>query len=909
MQAIANSGCFFFVDRVPQFLPQVSLKAHATILSTTSRTTLTQTFLNASDHNLKEASYQFPLYDGVSVVDFNCHVGTRLLHSKVKSKEQANADYQTAVESQESAAIMDQSETQGDVFAIRLGNVPANEWVTVEITFIGELKTDAQMDGVRYTLPNSIAPRYQNSMSLSQWQQNPELSALLDGISITVDILLEKASVIRELQSTSHSPKVSLGRISSTSPSTSGFEPSQASATLNLLKNNQALLERDFVLVVKADGLDKPRALLETHSTIPGQQALMATLVPKFNLPPNKPEIIFVIDRSGSMQDKIGTLQSALRVFLKSLPLGVCFNICSFGSHYNFLWPTSQVYDSSSLDEALQLVEKIDAEMGGTDILPAVKAAVERRIVDKELEVLLLTDGQIMDQDGLFRFVRETANGHTARFFSLGIGHAASHSLIEGVARAGQGFSQSVLENEELDKGVIRMLKGALTPHIYDYKLEVDYETTVDQDYEIVGTDSSSMTETGAEASDMDLDQTAPFIPLFSDDFEEAKSAKNAAALADELPKISPSQMYLLMDPESDTIPRSLTFKATSKQGPLCLRIPITDIGQGETIHQLASRKAVVEMEEGHSWLKNIRDGSGNSFEQLHAQTQKRIVARECQNLGIKYQITGKYCSFVALESDPTQTTQKSKKTQQKEYAAVTGRPSTSNYQNIYGRPTQRQMMYQQAAMMPAIGQYSGLRELASVSVHSALKCKTGGPHGGRGRSPSFRRLSSNAQPAMMAAAAVSTRGASLFGQAPASSRFGSGIPFGSAATHAEALKPVYNSSASQVHSLVALQNFDGSWTWNQQLFDIIGRAMDEMRANVAAKLQQSGKRDLIGQREANFVATLMVMRLLKRDHLDSKSLWELVYEKADWWAQKELVGMRSEIFDAQSIGQWMSFF
>ncbi|KAJ5924219.1 hypothetical protein N7466_008406 [Penicillium verhagenii] len=929
MQAIVSSGCFFFVDCVPQFLPQVSLKAHATILSTTSRTTLTQSFLNPSDHNLKEASYQFPLYDGVSVVSFNCHVGTRLLHSKVKSKEQANTDYQTAVERQESAATMDQSETQGDVFTIRLGNVPANELVTVEITFIGELKTDAQMDGVRYTLPNSIAPRYQNSMSLSQWQQTPKLSALLDGISITVDILLEKASIIRELQSPSHSPKVSLGRTSSTSPGTSGFEPSQASATLNLLKTTQALLERDYVLVVKADGLDKPRALLETHSTIPGQQALMATLVPKFNLPPNQPEIVFVIDRSGSMQDKIDTLQSALRVFLKSLPLGVCFNICSFGSHYTFLWPTSQVYDSSSHDEALRLVENIDASMGGTNMLPAVKAAVERRIVEKELEVLLLTDGEIMDQDDLFRFVRETANGHTARFFSLGIGHAASHSLIEGVARAGQGFSQSVLENEELDKSVIRMLKGALTPHIYDYKLEVDYETTVDQDYEIVGTDSSSTTETGVDASDMDLDQASPSIPLFSDDFEEAKSANNAAALADELPKISPPKVlqapfkipplypfirttvYLLMDPESDKIPRSLTFKATSKQGPLCLRIPITDIGQGETIHQLASRKAVVELEEGHSWLENIRDGSGNSFEQLHAQTQRKIVARECQNLGIKYQITGKYCSFVALESDPAQTTQESNKKQQNEYEAVTGRPSTSNYQAIYGRPVQRQMLFQQAAMMPAIGQYSSLPAFGCVPVPGAHMRRTGGSPGGHVGSPSFRRLSSDSQPTMKmkVRASASKRAVPLFGQASASSRFGSAIPFGSAATHADASKSVFNSSASQVHSLVGLQNFDGSWTWNQQLFDIIGRVMDEMRANVAAKLQQSGKRDLIGQREANFVATLMVMGLLKRDHLDSKSLWELVYEKADWWVQKELAEMHNEIFDAQSIGQWMSFF
>ncbi|KAJ5914573.1 hypothetical protein N7504_003456 [Penicillium tannophilum] len=669
--AQVNCGCCVYVGNIFKYLPQVSLKAHATIFSTAARTTLTQTFVNPSNCILEEASYRFPLYDGVSVVGFQCHVGARLLHSKVKSKEQANTDYQDAVDRNESAAIMDQSPTESDVFTIRLGNVPANEKVTVEITFIGELKQDAQLDGVRYTLPNSIAPRYQNLFTMPP-EQTPGFPAQLEGISITADILLEKSSVIREIQSPSHSPKVSLGRVSSTASDAREFEPSRASATLRLGNKCQALLERDFVLVAKADGLDNPRALLESHPNIPGQRALMATLVPKFSLPPNKPEIVFVIDRSGSMGGNISTLQDALRVFLKSLPLGVCFNICSFGSAYSFLWPSSKAYDKSSLQEALKLVNSIDADMGGTNMQPAVEATVKNRLAEKDLEVLLLTDGEIMDQQSLFEIVRETANGHTARFFTLGIGHAVSHALIEGVARAGQGFSQSVLQNEELDKCVIRMLKGALTPHIYDYKLEVDYDNTVDQDFEIVNPASLFSTKTEADSSGAVEQPAAPPISLFSDDFkEQASSSVLEGASVDTLPvfsspkttqaphKIPPlypfirTTAYLLLDPESDRIPRSLTFTATSKQGPLCLRIPITDVGKGETIHQLASRKAVVELEERHGWLENVKDDSGNPFKQLHTQTQEQIVARECQNLGIKYQITGKYCSFVALEDDP----------------------------------------------------------------------------------------------------------------------------------------------------------------------------------------------------------------------------------------------------------------
>ena len=47
----------------------------------------------------------------------------------------------------------------------------------------------------------------------------------------------------------------------------------------------------------------------------------MVDLVPKFFLTPKRPEIIFIADRSRIMGRHILMLKSALKVFLKSLPL------------------------------------------------------------------------------------------------------------------------------------------------------------------------------------------------------------------------------------------------------------------------------------------------------------------------------------------------------------------------------------------------------------------------------------------------------------------------------------------------------------------------------------------------------------------------------------------------------------
>ncbi|KAJ9485267.1 hypothetical protein VN97_g8086 [Penicillium thymicola] len=687
-------------NRQPQYLPQVSLEAHATILSSVARTTLTQVFVNPSDRVIEEISYHFPLYDGVSVVGFECKVGSRLLHSKVKTKSQANADYQNAVAQHQIAAVMDHT-SMNDVFVIRLGNVPAHGKINVDITFVGELQQDSQTDGIRYTLPSTIAPRYGTGTSYDSTQLDSiRLPANPKGMSITVDVQMEKDLVIRELESPSHRVKVSLGRISSTTATSSTFEPWQASASVITQQNNTSVvLEHDFVILIKADGLDTPCALLERHPTIPNQRALMATLVPKFSLQSASPEVVFVIDRSGSMGPKLPTLRSALQVFLKSLPVGICFNICSFGYSYSFMWPRSKVYDKSSLRQALAFVDTIDADMGGTEMQGAVMATVQNRLNFNDLDVLLLTDGKIYHQDRLFDFVREKAADNTVRFFSLGIGEAASHSLIEGIARAGNGFCQSVTEYEELDRKVIRMLKGALTPHIHDFELEVEYDTETEREFDFVSyTENLTDIETEGKKKEGDGDvsmegttgRSSQLILLYDENFQESDMKVDAEKRAAEtLPTLTPpgairapynipplypfirTNVFLLMDPHSpEKIPKSLKFTATSNNIPLELRIPICDIGTGETIHQLASRKAVIELEEGHGWLSHAEDEKGNKFKHFHADTKKRLAERECQNLGIKFQVTGKYCSFVALEECSSSSERQDQQHTPKEHAA-----------------------------------------------------------------------------------------------------------------------------------------------------------------------------------------------------------------------------------------------
>ncbi|GAD94639.1 von Willebrand domain-containing protein [Paecilomyces variotii No. 5] len=667
---------------VVEYLPQVDLNVHSTILSSTSRTTLTQTFINPSKHEaIEEVSYMFPMYDGVSVVAFSCHVGDRVLHGLVKEKQQASAEYNEAVESGQTAGLLEQMTDASDVFRTKLGNIPADSKVVVAITYVGELRQDGQANGVRFTIPSVIAPRYGNVQD-DEGAPSSTWTGLVQrgGLTITVDVIMEKGSVIRGLQSTSHPLAINLGRTSRSQDF--DFQPHKASATLSL-RRGQVLLGRDFVMVVNAECQNQPVAFLETHPSIPNQRALMTSLVPKFGLPDNTPEIVFVIDRSGSMASNIPTLQSALRVFLKSLPVGVMFNICSFGSSYSFMWQRSKDLDAACLEAALRYVNTIASDMGGTKMYQAVDATLKNRFKDKELEVLLLTDGETWEQDSLFSLINEASKGNTVRFFSLGIGSGASSSLVEGIARAGNGFSQFVLEDEELDRKVIRMLKGALTPHIYDFSLEVEYAAEDnDDDFEMVdAANTIPMVEPAASAGEhaegfKAVEKPTEPISLFDNSYQESELRmnngkipvtdrfKNLPTIAvpkvlqapTKVPSLFPfirSNIYIIFSPETaGKTPKNLIFRGTSKYGPLSLRIPIQDAEIGETIHQLAAKKAVLELEEGRGWLLNAKTADGNSVKDTCDSKWENIVARECVRLGTKFQIAGRWCSFVALQND-----------------------------------------------------------------------------------------------------------------------------------------------------------------------------------------------------------------------------------------------------------------
>jgi hypothetical protein len=296
-------------------------------------------------------------------------------------------------------------------------------------------------------------------------------------------------------------------------------------------------------------------------------------------------------DRSGSMSiEPMKKAAQALELLVRSVPEDCYFNIVSFGSNHDSLFPESQLYSEESLSKAINLAQTMTANYGGTEVYGALKWAFENSRTDMPTTVFLITDGEVWNVGQIVELIRtneEKKNGDL-RLFSLGIGDAVSHHLVESVARTGKGYAQFVTNSERMDKKVIGMLKNALKPPIKDYEISwTDYsllESTKDDMMQDVDFTSDN---TSSSLSDTFTNFKVQQVPYF-------------------IPPIYPGVRFIVYCILEKSIePRKvITLKATSQDGPMKLDIPLDPVTlQGSIIHRLAARKLIQDLDDEKSFL------------------------------------------------------------------------------------------------------------------------------------------------------------------------------------------------------------------------------------------------------------------------------------------------------------------
>lgn len=470
-------------------LPPLSVTVDASIVQDTARITVTQLFWNDSGIPIKKAAFTFPLATGCTITDFSCRIGrNKIIKGVVKPKEEAREAFRDHIRQHKTAAGLLEQDTP-EIFTTTLGNVPEKTKVKVQLTYITVLKhrfADSNYT-TTLTIPTSIAPRYGE---VPEEYNDAASTDVPQGLTLEVEVV--ESEKITSIVSTSHAISVTRQRGARTAQSFADLagedDRSNVETASVTLESEWIFLDKDFVLdIVTTPGdNENPQAWLEEHPTLSHHNTLMLTLPSGFlarNAPPmQQSEILFLADCSGSMKDKIKPLRSAMEFFLKGIPEGRVFNIWCFGTKHASWQPQSVDYTEETLNSALSWVNtNMRANMGGTELLPAVQAIVEARKRRLMTDVIVLTDGQTWRLEQTLDFIQKT-RGRTegrVRFFALGIGKAVSHALVDGIAKAGGGYAEVVQEASQggWEDRLVSMAKAALmNAHLGPLHLEFNIQ-------------------------------------------------------------------------------------------------------------------------------------------------------------------------------------------------------------------------------------------------------------------------------------------------------------------------------------------------------------------------------------------------------------------------------------------------
>jgi Ca-activated chloride channel family protein len=184
-----------------------------------------------------------------------------------------------------------------------------------------------------------------------------------------------------------------------------------------------------------------------------GETAIVASFIPKGDWSKGKGRNVkLVIDCSGSMMgDSIGSARRAAERVIGSLGPKDSFNLIRFGSRAQAMFPGQVKATPGNIALAEDCLRLVDADMGGTEIGAALRAAYASK--NGEIaggDIILITDGQAYNTAQLIEDAVASGN----RIFAVGVGNAIQEDLLRSLSDGTAGAVEFVTPGEAV-KGAI----------------------------------------------------------------------------------------------------------------------------------------------------------------------------------------------------------------------------------------------------------------------------------------------------------------------------------------------------------------------------------------------------------------------------------------------------------------------
>lgn len=413
------------IDRLPLKDTSVSVQISGVIADVTVR----QTYTNEGIRPIN-ARYIFPASTHAAVNGMKMIIGDNVITAKIKEKEAARKDFETAKRQGKSAALL--TEHRPNVFGMNVANVMPKDTIKVELHYTELL---VPVDGVyEFVYPTVVGPRYQSSQPGQEllgsegnsWIANPYLTEGKPPAStFHMSVGLGAGLPLKDVICTSHAVDITY--------------QDKRHARVTLSDSEAHGGNRDFILKYRLSGgkiqtgmmlYEKGGEKFFNLMVQPPDRVKPAQILPR--------EYIFVVDVSGSMYGyPLDVSKELLKNLIGNLTAADKFNVVLFSGGSALMSPLSLPATKQNVQRAIGLIDGQQGG-GGTELLNALKTALS--VPEDEnysRSVIVVTDGYISAEKGVFDLIKK--NLGRANFFAFGIGTSVNRYLIEGIAKTGMG--------------------------------------------------------------------------------------------------------------------------------------------------------------------------------------------------------------------------------------------------------------------------------------------------------------------------------------------------------------------------------------------------------------------------------------------------------------------------------------
>jgi Ca-activated chloride channel family protein len=405
-------------------------------------THVTQVFRNTENRQV-EALYTFPVPKAASVANFSMWINGKEMIGEVIEKERARQIYESYKQQRRDPGLLEQVDYK--TFEMRIFPIGPQAEQRVQITYYQELDFDDDWATWVYPLATSTQ-QVIDSRTRGRFALNVELQSEVPIVAI---------------ESPSHGDDFALAK----------HTPHHVRASLETTGGD---LSRDLVLAYR---VSRPVSGLDlVASKEPGEDGyVLFTLTAGDELGDEQTgmDYLFILDISGSMKTdgKLGLSRSSVEAFVDALGPEDRFDILTFNVAARSLFSDLRVPDDDARSRAATFLREQQAK-GGTFLEPAIRAAYGYKDPDRQLNVVILSDGMTEQRERatLLRLIGERPTA--TRVFAIGVGNDVNRPLLEQLAIDAGGLAAFVSRGDDFKRQAEAFRRKLLRPAVSNLQIE-----------------------------------------------------------------------------------------------------------------------------------------------------------------------------------------------------------------------------------------------------------------------------------------------------------------------------------------------------------------------------------------------------------------------------------------------------